>query len=323
MVLYFLLGDFGLSIVVLTSVISLLLLPLTLRQFRAVKVMRKLQPQVTAIRQQYATDRLAQAQAMQALHREHGIHPSSSFLTLLIQAPIYSGLYFALNTVLHASSVDVINRVMYPFLFHFTALPNIDLMWFTVLKASWHISLGIPDPTHLLPLLTGALTLSQMRMAQPTSLAETRDALMHLSQGMQFLLLFNPVGITIVIAWQFAAGLALYRFVSLALSMMVQYFTTGWDGDHFGRFQVLDMLAVLYHPHVSTSCRLPFLPGQEDVAGVARHVIVGRIQEKGDEEKPSCGNRLKRPGEIPKQMYFSVESLPKCASLDVNDSSFV
>jgi putative effector of murein hydrolase LrgA (UPF0299 family) len=65
-------------------------------------------------------------------------------------------------------------------------------------------------------------------MAQPTSLAETRDALMHLSQGMQFLLLFNPVGITIVIAWQFAAGLALYRFVSLALSMMVQYFTTGW-----------------------------------------------------------------------------------------------
>lgn len=228
MVLYFLLGDFGLSIVVLTSVISLLLLPLTLRQFRTVKVMRKLQPQVTAIRQQYATDRSAQAQAMQALHREHGIHPNSSFLTLLIQAPIYSGLYFALNTVLHASSVDVINRIMYPFLFHFTALPNIDLMWFTVLNASWHISLGIPDPTHLLPLLTGALTFAQMRMAQPTSLAETRDALMHLSQGMQFLLLLIPVGITIVIAWQFAAGLALYRFVSLALSMMVQYFTTGW-----------------------------------------------------------------------------------------------
>jgi hypothetical protein len=43
------------------------------------------------------------------------------------------------------------------------------------------------------------------------------------------------------------------------------------------------MLAVLYHPHVSASCRLPFLPGQGDVAGVARHVIVGRIQEKGDE----------------------------------------
>jgi YidC/Oxa1 family membrane protein insertase len=117
---------------------------------------------------------------------------------------------------------------MYPFLFHFTTLPNINLMWFTVLHASWYISLGIPDPTHLFPLLTGLVTFAQMRMAQPLSLTETRDALTHLSQGTQLLLLLIPVGITIVMAWQFAAGLALYRFVSLLLSMVQQYFTTGW-----------------------------------------------------------------------------------------------
>lgn len=228
MLLYFLLGDFGLAIVVLTCIISLLLLPLTLRQLRLAKAMRALQPRVTAIRQQYATDQHAQTQAIQALYQEHGIHPGSSFLPMLIQAPIYSGLYFALNTVLYASSVDAINRIMYPFLFHFTTLPNINLMWFTVLNASWHISLGIADPTHLLPLLTGLVTFAQMRMAQPISLTETRDALTHLSQGTQLLLLLIPVGITIVMAWQFAAGLALYRFVSLLLNMVQQYFTTGW-----------------------------------------------------------------------------------------------
>src|SRR5437763_14559517 len=146
MMLYFLLGDFGLAIVVLTCVISLLLLPLTLRQLRHAKAMRALQPQITAIRQQYATDQYAQTQAIQALYQEHGIRPSSSFLSLLIQAPIYSGLYFALNTVLYAPSVDAINRIMYPFLFHFATLPNINLMWFTILNTSWHISLGIADP---------------------------------------------------------------------------------------------------------------------------------------------------------------------------------
>jgi YidC/Oxa1 family membrane protein insertase len=228
MALYFLLGDFGLAIVVLTCVISLLLLPLTIRQLRQAKAMRALQPQITAIRQQYATDQHAQTQATQALYQEHGIHPGSSFLSLLIQAPIYSGLYLALNTVLYAPSVEAINRLMYPFLFHFSTLPNINLMWLTILNASWHISLGIADPTHLLPLLTGLVTFAQMRMAQPISLTETRDALTHLSQSIQFLLLLIPVGITIVIAWQLAAGIALYRFVSLILTMLQQYFTTGW-----------------------------------------------------------------------------------------------
>src|SRR5437868_14142486 len=98
------------------------------------------------IRQQYATDRSAQNHAIQALYHQHRIHPSSSFLSLFIQAPIYSGLYFALTTVLHASSVDTINHLMYPFLFHFSTLPNINLMWFTMVNASWHISLGIADP---------------------------------------------------------------------------------------------------------------------------------------------------------------------------------
>jgi YidC/Oxa1 family membrane protein insertase len=228
MLLYAWLGDFGLAIVILTSVISLLLLPLTLRQLRTARVMQTLQPQIAALRQQYTTDKAAQAQAIQALQREYGIRPSSSFLALLIQAPIYSGLYFALSTVLHASSVAEINHIMYPFLVHFTVLPNINLMWFAALNASWHISLGLADPTHLLPLLAGVLTFVQMRMAQPASLVETRDALMQISQSMQFVLLLISMGVTIVFLWQFAAGIALYRFVSLILNMLLQYFTTGW-----------------------------------------------------------------------------------------------
>jgi YidC/Oxa1 family membrane protein insertase len=148
---------------------------------------------------------------------------------MLIQVPIYSGLYLALNMVLNASSVDTINNVMYPFLVHFISRPNANLLWFTIINASWHISLGLPDPSHLLPLLVGLVTFMQMRMAQPIpSLIETKDTLTHISQNTQFLLLLIPVAITIIIAWQFAAGLALYRFVSLMLGILQQYLTTGW-----------------------------------------------------------------------------------------------
>jgi len=45
---------------------------------------------------------------------------------------------------------------------------------------------------------------------------------------MQLLMLFLMVGVTIFFAWQFAAGVALYRLVSLLLSALQQYFTGGW-----------------------------------------------------------------------------------------------
>ncbi len=228
MTLYQLVGDFGLAIILLTCIISVLLLPLTLRQLRQAKATRALQPRLAEIRKQHPDDRAAQLQATQDLYKEYDIHPASPFLSLLVQAPVYSGLYFALSTVLHARSVTAINALMYPFLYHFSSLPNINLMWFTILNSAWHISLGYPDRTHLLPLLTGILTFVQMRMAQPISLTETRDAAIQLSQGMQLILLLVPVAITIFFAWQFAAGLALYRLISLAFNVVQQYFTTGW-----------------------------------------------------------------------------------------------
>jgi YidC/Oxa1 family membrane protein insertase len=109
-----------------------------------------------------------------------------------------------------------------------TSLPNIDLNWFTVFNVAWHISLGLPDPTHILPILTGIVTFVQMRLSQPNTVAAIRDAATQVTQIMQFLLPFVLVFVTIFMAWQFAAGLALYRVTSLLLNIIQQYFVTGW-----------------------------------------------------------------------------------------------
>jgi YidC/Oxa1 family membrane protein insertase len=227
MLLYHLFGDFGLSIIVLTIAISAALLPLTLRQLKSMKARLALQPEVAEIRTRYAQDVKAQYEATQKLYKRYGISTAASYLPLLIQIPIFTGLYFALNIVFNDATLAHLNSIIYPFLPPLSSIPNIDLNWFTMLNAAWHISLGVPDPTHILPILAGIVTFVQMRMSQPHALADIKDATMQLTQLMQFLFPLIMVLITIFIAWQLAAGLALYRITSLLLNMIQQFFVTG------------------------------------------------------------------------------------------------
>jgi YidC/Oxa1 family membrane protein insertase len=228
MFLYHLFGDFGLSIIVLTVAISLALLPLTLRQLKSARAMFALRSELAEIRRQHGRDLRAQRQATQELYKQHGITQRSPYIPLLIQLPIFIGLYLALNIVLQHTRLADLNAIIYPFLPRLTALPNIDLNWFTVFNPAWHISLGLPDPSHILPLLAGLLTFVQMRMSQPHALTEIQDAMFHATQIMQFILPLIMVGISIFIAWQLAAGLALYRVISLLFNMISQFFVTGW-----------------------------------------------------------------------------------------------
>ncbi len=228
MFLYHLSGDFGLSIIVLTVAISLALLPLTLRQLKSARAMFALQPELEEIRQQHARDLRAQSQARQDLYKQHGLTPRSPLVPLLVQLPIFIGLYLALNIVLQHTKLIGLNAIIYPFLPRLTSVPNVDLNWFTALNPAWHISLGLPDSSHILPFLAGALTFIQMRMSQPHAITEIQDAMFQLTQIMQFILPLIMVGISIFIAWQLAAGLALYRVTSLLFNIIPQYFVTGW-----------------------------------------------------------------------------------------------
>ena len=227
MLLYHLFGDFGLSIIVLTIAITVALLPLTLRQLKSMKIRLALQPEVAEIRKRYPQDVKAQYEVTQELYKQYGISTAASYLPLLIQLPIFTGLYFALDIVLNHATLAHLNSIIYPFLPQLSSIPNIDLNWFTMLNAAWHISLGVPDPTHILPILAGIVTFVQMRMTQPHAIADIKDATMQLTQLMQFILPLIMVLITIFIAWQLAAGLALYRITSLFLNMTQQFFVTG------------------------------------------------------------------------------------------------
>ena len=224
-------NDFGLSIIVLTIIVRLILFPLTLQQLKSSKATQAIQPQITELREKYKKDPKAQQAALSALYKESGVNPVAGCLPLLIQMPVIYGLYFALRTILLNPTLKGINSLIYPFLplLQKFSESSLNLNWFTFINASWHISLGVPDPTHILPILAGLATFIQLRMSQPRTNTNpnSKSSPNAMAQQMQIMQFMMPV-ITIFIGWTFAAGLALYWTTTSVFGMVQQYFVTGW-----------------------------------------------------------------------------------------------
>lgn len=101
----------GWTIVALTIVVRILLIPLAVKQFRSMRAMQALQPQVKAVQNKYKTDRSMMRsdperyrkiqskknEELQALYRENEVNPAAGCLPLLAQGPIFFALYSVLR----------------------------------------------------------------------------------------------------------------------------------------------------------------------------------------------------------------------------------
>jgi YidC/Oxa1 family membrane protein insertase len=224
MLLYHLFGNMALSIIVLTLIVRLALFPLTLKQLKSTKATQAIQPLIADVRKKYK-DQKEQYAAMQAIYKEYGVNPAAGCLPLLIQLPVLYGLFFALRDALNVNHLNPfaylhnLNSLIYPFLPKFIIPPDPYMMWF-----GGSINLGYPDPTHILPILAGLATFLQLRMSQPRTRSGSKDAMTQQMQLMQYIMPF----ITVIFAWGFPAGLALYWTTTSIFSMVQQYFVTGW-----------------------------------------------------------------------------------------------
>lgn len=85
--------DLGISIVLLTITVRLLLFPATLKMLKSQAAMRVLQPKIKEIQDQFKGNKEEQSKRLMALYGEHGVNPFSGCLPLLIQLPVLIGLY--------------------------------------------------------------------------------------------------------------------------------------------------------------------------------------------------------------------------------------
>jgi YidC/Oxa1 family membrane protein insertase len=89
--------SWGWSIVGLTVIVRLLMIPLTIKQIRSMNALRVLQPQVKAIQEKYKEDRQRMQQEMMKFYKENQVNPFASCLPLLLQLPVFMSLFFLLN----------------------------------------------------------------------------------------------------------------------------------------------------------------------------------------------------------------------------------
>lgn len=85
--------NFGFGIILITVIVKLLLFPLSHKQMQSMKKMQAIQPQMKAIQEKYRKDPQKQQQELSQLYKKHGVNPMGGCLPLLIQFPIFIGLY--------------------------------------------------------------------------------------------------------------------------------------------------------------------------------------------------------------------------------------
>jgi YidC/Oxa1 family membrane protein insertase len=181
---YSLTGIWGVAIIMLTVVIKLVLLPLTIKQYRSMRKMKELQPEMEKIREKYGEDKLKQQQEMQALFQRTGVNPLAGCMPMVLQFPVWIALYAMLGAV-----VD---------LYHESFL--------------WLPDLTQPDPYYILPVAMGGLMFVQTRMNPSTG-----D-----QQQMKMMMWMMP-GIFVVMMLFLPSGLGVYIFANIVLSLVQSF----------------------------------------------------------------------------------------------------
>jgi YidC/Oxa1 family membrane protein insertase len=184
-------GNYGVAIIVLTTLVKVATIPLTQTTFRNMREMQKIQPQMAKLRERFKDDQVALQKEMMELYRRHRVNPFSGCLPMVLQIPIFVGLY---NTLSHA-----IELRHAPFALWIDDLSSPD----------WLMVLGIPIP--VLTLLMGASMFVQQwltpQQGDPTQ---------------QRMMMFMPLVFTFMFI-NFPAGLVLYWLVNNVLTIAQQY----------------------------------------------------------------------------------------------------
>ncbi len=197
--------DIGVVIILLTVVIRLILLPSFHKSLKSQAAMTALQPKMNELREKHKDDKQAQAKAMMDLYKEHKVSPFSSCLPMLVQLPILISLYFVFTKALTGNLEG---------LYAFVHRPE-------------HLSpmfLGFMDlskPSHILAILAGLSQFWQSKLMTPTTQGTTQDSTQKIMSAQMTYML--PV-VSVVIAWNFPAGLPLYWVVSTLFGIGQQYY---------------------------------------------------------------------------------------------------
>jgi YidC/Oxa1 family membrane protein insertase len=103
--------SWGFSIIFLTFVIRLIILPLTFKQVRSMQSLQRLQPEIKNLQARYKDDKQRLNQEMMKFYQEHKVNPLSSCLPVLLQLPFFLALFYMLR---HDLRFDICGQTKVP-----------------------------------------------------------------------------------------------------------------------------------------------------------------------------------------------------------------
>lgn len=115
--------DFGISIIIFTILLRLLMWPLVKKQLHQTKLMRQVQPELKKLKKRAKGNKALEAQLMMELYKERGVKPFSSIGVLIIQLPIFIALFQVINIL--ARERDRIDSFVYGFMSQFDAIKEV------------------------------------------------------------------------------------------------------------------------------------------------------------------------------------------------------
>ena len=181
-----LIPNWGVAIVLLTVTVKAITFPLAWKSMKSMEGMRKLTPEIEALKKKYGEDKEKLNLEMLQLWQKHKVNPFGGCVPILIQMPVWIALYTTLQT-----SVELYNE---PFI------------------GGWIADLTTKDPYYALPLAMG-ITMFMTQKMQP---AATMDPAQQ-----KMMLYMMPIMFTGFML-QLPAGLTLYMFTNNILSIAQQ-----------------------------------------------------------------------------------------------------
>ncbi|GAB6085947.1 YidC/Oxa1 family membrane protein insertase [Alkaliphilus crotonatoxidans] len=191
--IYDIIGNYGLSIIIFTILVKLLMVPLTIKQMKSMKGIQEIQPKLKELQEKYKDDKEKLNVKTMELYQEYKINPFGGCLPLLIQFPILIGLFAVLRE---------------PGIYVFESQAAYEAINTAFL---WMANLTDPDPW-ILPILAGLLTfLSSVTMAGANKSDPSQKMMTY----------FFPI---LIFWWGrgFPAGLSLYWVVSNGFQVVQQ-----------------------------------------------------------------------------------------------------
>lgn len=163
-------GNFGWSIVLLTMVLQLILWPLTAKSFKSMQALKKVQPQINALREKYKDDPKRLNVEMMNLYKTRKVNPFGGCLPMILQIPIFWALFTTLRNAVELRHA--------PFIF-------------------WIKDLSTYDPYYVLPILMGIV----MFLQQKVTTADPQQAKMVIFMPVIFVVLFLKFPAGLVLYW--------------------------------------------------------------------------------------------------------------------------